>query len=445
MASRGKYYYKMADGTVKQINPFSGREVWCVPGRGFKPAPNKVPDGAKPIELERPEAYCNFCESRLLNTPPEKSRLVADGKGEGAAYPGYGLAEHVPVGRLSDSVAEFRRVPNLFEIVTFDYWSKNYEYRLSETNENWKRAYLAEPEGWEHVKNVLALKLKLSGWTEDDINALSDERINAFSNSFFGGGHEVIVARRHYVDDAKYDSELCASGDLTPEEHEAYLRFTIDAMEDIYANNRYVRYISAFQNWRAPAGASFDHLHKQLVAIDDWGVSITNELHLARENPNVYNELAANLAALTNLVFAENDNAIAFADIGHQFPTIAVYSKSEAGRPEELSVGELRDFSDVLHACHAAMGSQVSCNEEWYYTPRDSLVKMPWHMLLKWRINTPAGFEYGTKIFINPITPIQLRDTMVPRLYELRDQGRIRNVMIAEECPLQLNCLRYNR
>ena len=27
----------MADGTLKQVNPFSGTEVWTVPGRGNRP------------------------------------------------------------------------------------------------------------------------------------------------------------------------------------------------------------------------------------------------------------------------------------------------------------------------------------------------------------------------------------------------------------------------
>ncbi|MCL5291905.1 MAG: DUF4921 family protein [Actinobacteria bacterium] len=441
MVDRRMYYYTMPDGTVKQINPFSGREVWCVPGRNNKPVVNRIPDSAKKLERRRPEGYCNFCEANHLNTPPEKARLVRGENGEGG---GYEYLEHVPASRLNDAKVVFRRIPNLFEIVTFDYWSKNYDYRLSEKNERWKKEYLADPQGLAHVKNVIALKLKLSGWREEDIKKLSDDEVDALSNSFFGGGHELIVAGRHYRDDAEYDSDLYSSGDLTPDEHFAYLKFTIDAMLDIYANNRYVRYISVFQNWLARAGASFDHLHKQLITIDDWGFSISRELKLVRENPNIYNELAVNLAALHNLVFAENGNAVAFADIGHQFPTLAVFSKSAQGRPEELSEEELRDFSDLLHACHAATGSQISCNEEWYYTPRDSLVKMPWHVLIKWRINTPAGFEHATNIFINPMTPIQMRDTVVPRLYELRDQGRISNLAIAEECPLQLNCLRYS-
>ena len=71
-------------------------------------------------------------------------------------------------------------------------------------------------------------------------------------------------------------------------------------------------------------------------------------------------------------------------------------------------------MSDLVHAIHASMGSQISCNEEWYYTPVDAITKMPWHVLIKWRINVPAGFEGGTSIYINPFTPIELRDRLVP-------------------------------
>ena len=31
------YLMRMADGTIKQVNPFTGTEVWTVPGRGNRP------------------------------------------------------------------------------------------------------------------------------------------------------------------------------------------------------------------------------------------------------------------------------------------------------------------------------------------------------------------------------------------------------------------------
>jgi hypothetical protein len=90
------------------------------------------------------------------------------------------------------------------------------------------------------------------------------------------------------------------------------------------------------------------------------------------------------------------------------------------------------------------MGPDVSCNEEWYYSPIDSVAKMPWHVLIKWRISVQAGFEGGTSIFINPMTPVELRDRMVPRLYTLRDSGAIAHIKIAEECRITPNPLKYH-
>ncbi|MCD6360558.1 MAG: DUF4921 family protein, partial [Armatimonadetes bacterium] len=397
-------YYEMPDGTVKQINPFTGTEVWTVPGRANRPINTAIPKTARKIEKKEPEDYCNFCPTRYLNTPPEKARVVKDENGQ------FVQIDTVSPDELNKSAAEFRRVPNLFEIMTIDYWRKNHGYKLSPDNKKWKEAYLNSEKGWAHVRNVLNLKLKLSGKSQEEIEGMTEEEILNQADAFFGGGHELIIARRHYTDNAEYDSQLCSSGELTQEEHYQYLKFTIDAGRDIYENNRYARYVTVFQNWLAPAGASFDHLHKQLVAMDEWGASMERELDLVRNNPNIYNEKIINFAMYSNFTFAENEHAIALAELGHRYPTIGIYSKSPHCRPWEHTEEELRSFSILLHACHAAMGSQIACNEEWYYSPIDSIIRMPWHVLIKWRTNNPAGFEGGTKIYINPISPIALRD-----------------------------------
>ena len=40
-------------------------------------------------------------------------------------------------------------------------------------------------------------------------------------------------------------------------------------------------------------------------------------------------------------------------------------------------------------------------NEEWHYQPPDVDLPMPWRTVLKWRVSTLAGFEGGTKIYLN--------------------------------------------
>ena len=436
MSNLFENYYKMPDGTIKQVNPLTGTAVWTVPGRGNKPITNAIPATANKLDGGDRHDFCNFCEDNYLNTPPEKARMIKVGNN-------YEIRSGIKAENLTDTVAEYRRIPNLFEIVTYDYWVKNYNFQLSKEAEKNKNDYLSSAGGIDHVLNIINLKLKVSGQTDEHIkNTPLDQKLE-MANAFFGGGHELVIARSHYRPGAQYDVELCSSGEMTPDEHYRYFTFSIEAVKSIFANNRYVRYISVFQNWLSSAGASFDHLHKQLVAIDEWGVGIERELDRYRVNNNVYNEKVVNFASYHNLVFAENDYAIAFAEIGRRYPTIAVYSKSENAMPQHHTTEEIRGISDIVHACHAAMGSQIPCNEEWYYSPIDARENIPWHILIRWRTHNPAGFEGGTRIYVNPISPEDLRDKLVPRLFELKNQGKIQEFPIAFECPCKPNSLRY--
>ncbi|HAP34852.1 MAG TPA: DUF4921 domain-containing protein, partial [Bacteroidetes bacterium] len=72
--SYSSYYHTMPDGTVKQTNPFSGAEVWSVPGRGSKPISNDIPVTAQRIGSVVHPPHCIFCEGRYTSIAPEKSR-----------------------------------------------------------------------------------------------------------------------------------------------------------------------------------------------------------------------------------------------------------------------------------------------------------------------------------------------------------------------------------
>src|SRR5512144_2651783 len=266
------YLIRMADGTIKQINPFTGTEVWTVPGRGHRPLGADERPGAA-IDPALRDRHCAFCIGRMLETPPEKSRLVRRGNH-------WTTLRGLTADELFATVPEFRRIPNLFEIVSYEYWEKNFNFALSGDAAARKKAYLATDAGRRHVFDVLRARMMLGG-----------------------------------LDDAAFErmpikDKLASSGTMTPEEHYQYIRFTIDALRDVYLANRYVRYVAVFQNWLKQAGASFDHLHKQLVAIDSRGAANEAEIRLARTNPNIYNEAAVNYAGYRNLVFAENDHAI---------------------------------------------------------------------------------------------------------------------------------------
>lgn len=428
----------MADGTVKQVNPFTGVEVWSVPGRGSKPLSEST-SKQSPAAIERQgnENYCAFCRGRLFETAPEKARVILDG---GV----YRTLHRIPPSTYMDTEPVFRRVSNLFEILSVDYWRQNYNYKLSAQNLRWKEEYLADPVGLKHVMDIINYKLRRGGKSDEEIAHVSMEDRLLMADSLFGGGHELIIVLPHFRPDAEDMEDTYSTGNMSDEEHYRYYAFIIDAMADITSNNRYVRSISVFKNWLEPAGATFEHLHTQIVAIDEWGESMERQIKMVVQDKNVYNSYGPNFAGHHNLVFAENDYALAYVGIGHRYPTVEIYSKSINARPEDHTEDELRGMSDMVRAVHAAIGGRISVNEEWHHTPMDSIFKIPWHVFIKLRINVPAGFEGGTNIYINPLTPTDLRDRIVPRLYQLRaENGIATSIRIAEECKLMPNPLQY--
>ncbi|MDR1265430.1 MAG: DUF4921 family protein, partial [Propionibacteriaceae bacterium] len=335
------YLTALADGTIKQVNPFTGTRVWTVPGRGNRPITPPAVD-ARPLDPAQAGRACAFCERRYLETPPEKTRLVHTDQG-------WSQLDHLPVERLFETEAEFRVIPNLFEILSYDYWHANYGYELPPAVAERRRAYLATKAGRDHVVAVCLNKLRAAGRNEGEIKSLGQDQIIALATGFFGGGHDVVIARRHFTDGAADSSDLAGSGTLSREEHAQYIRLTVDSLRRLYDSNRYARYVAVFQNWLKPAGASFDHLHKQLVAIDEHGNNLDLSLTRARDNANIFNEAGVNYASYRNLLIAENDCAVAFAGFGHRYPTVEIYSKSVEPEPWEQAPHEVEQMSDLIH------------------------------------------------------------------------------------------------
>ncbi len=442
MAKDGSYkdcYMQLPDGTIKMRDPFTGTVV-----RVNKERAARFPAEPREKQPISPEIPCFFCPGNEHTTPPEKSRVLSR-DGEYIVHPRLD-----PDQVLTDQNWEFRRIPNLFEIVPFRYWGMNYHYEPSDRNRQWEERYLASDMGKAHliggmiagkpVIGVVNPKLKSSGRNPDEV---SEEEKLLIADAFFSGAHELIIPRRHFREGATYQHELHSSGDFTPREHFEYMKYAIGALSDIYENNRYVRFVNVFQNWLDAAGASVKHLHKQLVGNDEWGENIEGLVALVASDPNVFNSRGVNLHSQHNLVFAENEHAIAYAAIGTTNPAIVIFSKSKGSTPMDLAEEELNGFSDILHGCHAAMGSQLPNNEQWFYTPKDSEYQIPFHVQIDWRLSLPAGLEYISRIYIALMGPEDVRDKMVPELHRLKDAGRIAPFKIERECQCSPNCLRY--
>ena len=412
---------RLPDGTVKQVNPISGTKVWTLPGRAARPLA-VAQSTALPLDPADHDRHCAFCWGRMLETPPEIARVVrecSDGESSWRELRGL-LAE-----QLDDTTPEFRLFPNLFEILTYDYWHLAHGFEPTPESQAHRTAYLSTPVGREQVTALAHIRLRARRPAGADPEPFDEDDLERESVALFAGNHQVVVARQHFVDGATDDSQNAGSGTLTPEEHCEYTRFTIEAVRDLYRGNPHARYVSAFQNWLRPAGASFDHLHKQLVAIDELGTDVEREAARLQQEPELFTRWGADFAEARGLVVARTPTAVAFAGVGHQYPTLAVHASNTTARPWELSEDEVRDFSDLLHACHAATGTEVPTNEEWHHGPPSLDLPIPLRALVKWRVSTPAGFEGNTKIYVNTIDPWAVRDRTLARLRLLAAEGRV--------------------
>lgn len=427
----------LRDGTIKQVNPFTGTQVWTVPGRANRPLGLPPADKHK-IDHTRTGRHCAFCQLRYADTPPEKARLVRSGES-------WQVLTGLMADELEDTVAEFRLIPNLFEILSFDYWRLNYGYQPSAQAAAYYRAYVSTERGRAHVLDVARSKAGAAGMTQEQWDALGTAAQLEQVAAFFGGCHDVVVARRHFTDGGKHEDDLAGSGTLTPTEHARYVGFTAAAVRMQYDGNPHARYLQAFQNWLRPAGASFDHLHKQVVAIDELGVDIERQLLRVREDPDLYARLGVGYAADRGLLIAENDHAVAVAGIGHRFPSVVVYARGQEQLPWLMGRAELDGFADVLHTVHAAVGARVPVNEQWYHRPPSVETAMPFRAVVSLRISTLAGFEGGTKIYLNTIDPLTLRNRLVDRLQMLRPLGEVVDLAIGDECRSDASALRYTQ
>lgn len=350
----------------------------------------------------------------------------------------------MPADQLDATTAQFRRIPNLFEILPWQYWQMNHGLVMPESARSWQDEYLADPAGRAHVQAVLDARFRAAG-RQLRAEDLSDDALRDESAAFFAGGHDVIVGRRHYTDDATTTADLAGSGTLSVAEHRAFIALTVATMGELYAQNPRVRFVVAFQNWLKPAGASFDHLHKQLVAIDELGTRNQTVLPKAVVDPDIYNRFGPDFAIDHGLVLARNEHALATVGFGHRYPSVEIWSTSALDQPWRMEPEEVDAMADLVHAVHVAVGPHVPCNEEWHHRPVGVGAPVPWRVNLKLRVSTLAGFEGGTKIYVNAISPASLTSRLLPEMVRAREAGLIAPMDLGDECSVPRGVLASTR
>ena len=170
----------------------------------------------------------------------------------------------------------------------------------------------------------------------------------------------------------------------------------------------YVEFVVVFHNQGRDAGASLQHCHSQIIAINHLPQDI-------KEYLGAYKRMKARLKHCpvcemlkverkSERLIAENKNAIAIAPFASRYSfEAAVFPKNHKKSIVDLKEAEIRDFAELLHKVLLKLKELYApLNIYFTYSPKDDF---HFFATIAPRLSIWAGFEFETGIVINSMPP----------------------------------------
>ncbi|MGL4676275.1 MAG: DUF4921 family protein [Brevinema sp.] len=404
------WIYKDSQAIEYYYHPFLDTHTMYTPYRH-----SRIFDSEKKGEIFlhiQDEYYCDFCIGKIDQATPDKQIAILSPSGS-INYINYPSLDSISCHNIL-----FRRQSNLFEILSYDYWQKKYSIQTPQQDKKRIENLFQNPKTQVFLENLLKLKYSKIG---KQLPSIEEQKKDC--EAFYSGFHELLTSGSHYIPDAGNHSQLFHSGSLSWQNHRTMYQMIKNIMIDMASRNPYITFIAIFQNWLTAAGASFEHWHKQILGLDFWGEVLNREASLYKNNPTVYQDFVLSIVTQEELVIAENQYAIAYAEIGGKTGRIVICSKSKNLRPHEHSQDEIDGMSDLTHALLSILPIQTAYNEEWLYTPfHQTEFRTPWRIIINLRTIINAGFENITQILLTPISIGEFAILLRERLQEKHTQ-----------------------
>lgn len=205
------------------------------------------------------------------------------------------------------------------------------------------------------------------------------------------------------------------------EEHMAIvIRALIDREKCLY-NNKNIKLVQIFKNNGHYAGASLEHSHLQIMALD----YIPSKINTISKNMTKYTK-EHNCCYICSLeegkdifTFYENDSFKAVTKLDTLMSyTIDILPKRHINVLSEMNDDEIIDFCRTIKKTINAIKNiipNLNYNISFFGSPNDKRINEDYHFFLQIvpRIYGFAGFEISTGDFVNSILPKDYRDKLV--------------------------------
>jgi UDPglucose--hexose-1-phosphate uridylyltransferase len=220
------------------------------------------------------------------------------------------------------------------------------------------------------------------------------------------GAHEVIIeSPRHFS----------STADLSDRELEEVLWVYRDRLVDLKRDPRLV-YGMIFKNVGAAAGASLEHTHSQLIVTPIVPINVWEEMTGALEFFNyrgrcVYCDMVQQELTTEMRIVLDTPGFLAFCPFASRFPFETwIVPKSHGSHFENIQKHLVEELARVLRQTVAKI--EVALDRPSYHyiihnSPFDTgeLPHYHWHIEVIPRLTKPAGFEWGSGFYINPVSP----------------------------------------
>jgi UDPglucose--hexose-1-phosphate uridylyltransferase len=263
---------------------------------------------------------------------------------------------------------------------------------------------------------------------------LGDDRTN--TNLAFGlqqiidgyGRHEVII------DHHSHGIRLCEMS----EAHLALLFSTYrERMEQLYRSNNRLRYVLTFKNFGPAAGASIAHTHSQIIAMPVVPDNVQAEVRNSRLyyqkthhcifcsmidealtfETTIYDRQSGEVRKRINVgqfVIERGNRFIAIKPFASRFEwEVSILPLFHAGDFVSMQREDFLDFARVLRRTMARINAVLGGVQYNYFLHSlphgseyaDSHASYHWHIEICPRTSIPTGFELGSGLFVNTVSP----------------------------------------
>lgn len=258
--------------------------------------------------------------------------------------------------------------------------------------------------------------------TQDDLTFGLQQTIEGY------GRHEVII---------DHPSHGIAIHEMDVDHLAMIFKSYQDRMCDLYSSDPRLKYVLAFKNFGPAAGASIPHTHSQIIAMPVVPENLYNEVYNSSKyyekhhrcifcslidealtyEATIYDRDSGEVRRKINVgqyVIEKNNHFVAIKPFASRYEwEIHILPLNHEADYMHASDKELQAFAEVLKKSMARLEQVIGGAQYNYFLHsiphgndyKDCSPSYHWHLEICPRTSIPSGFELGSGLFINTISP----------------------------------------